>query len=152
MVEEQPGAVREERQGVVRKAAQWTGVIAWILGLFAFIGGGAGVIPGIIAFTLLFGEPATATVTECAGGGKGRSLDCSGTWRTGGGDGGEGHISGVSRADLDRRVDVRLGPLGPYAKPLHGYWQIYTVVPVAGWLAYLGVRRKVRGSRAGDTS
>jgi hypothetical protein len=48
----------------------------------------------------------------------------------------------VGEQDLDRDTAVRVWFLGPYAKPLSGYWEIYTVLPMAGWLTFIYFRNR----------
>lgn len=69
--------------------------------------------PVALAYTFLAGDRAVAQVTACHR--KGRVLSCSGHWRDARGRTGSGHISGVGREDVGHSVEVRIGPLGPYA-------------------------------------
>lgn len=76
--------------------------------------------PALLTYTFLAGERATAQVSEChrVSSGSVSQLQCTGTWRTAGGDVGSGGLNGLRRGDAGRSVEVRVGPLGPYG---HGF-------------------------------
>ncbi|QKW39593.1 hypothetical protein HUT06_40825 [Actinomadura sp. NAK00032] len=79
------------------------------------------VLPGVIVYTVTWGERAEATVQRCEQRElryDARYLDCRGTWRFADGSRGSGHVSGVGEADIGHAVPVRVGPFGPYAGSL----------------------------------
>ncbi|GGV14414.1 hypothetical protein GCM10010182_38790 [Actinomadura cremea] len=73
--------------------------------------------PAVLAYTLHFGDRATATVAECVTTtGRGSTTTCRGTWRTASGQTGRGEIAGLDPGTPDgETVPVRIGPAGPYA-------------------------------------
>ncbi|MFD0851023.1 hypothetical protein ACFQ07_02215, partial [Actinomadura adrarensis] len=78
--------------------------------------------PAEAVYTRVFGDRATARVTECLEKktnptrfGGGTSTSCSGTWMTSAGERGSGHIGNVSRGDIGRTVEIWLGPRGAQA-------------------------------------
>ncbi|GGV14428.1 hypothetical protein GCM10010182_38810 [Actinomadura cremea] len=107
------------------------------------------VYPAILAYTFAAGEKATAGVESCSLGGSthGRrgSGSCHGTWRTEGGGTGRGEIYNLDvREAPGDTVQVRIGPLGPYA----GGWGRAWVGPVVSGgyvllalIAYLAMLR-----------
>ncbi len=96
--------------------------------LVAFVVG-ALVLPVALGYTFTAGGTATARVVSCDGGGK--RLSCEGRWQTKDGQKGEGHISGVDRSDVGRDVEVRIGPLGPYAGGFGRAWPLFlTLLPL----------------------
>ncbi len=88
-------------------------------------------LPAVLTYTFLAGERGTAQVSECRRVSSGRivQLNCTGTWRTDGGDTGSGKVYGLSREDVGRTVEVRIGPLGPYAHGFAGSWHVYAYSP-----------------------
>ncbi|OLT14257.1 hypothetical protein BJF79_19100 [Actinomadura sp. CNU-125] len=90
-----------------------------------------GAYTGVIAYTFAAGEKATASVESCGVGGttNGRrsSGSCHGTWRTEGGETGRGQIYNLNvREAAGETVQVRIGPLGPYANG----WERAWIMPV----------------------
>lgn len=95
--------------------------------LAAFVVGLA-FLPVVFFWTFVFGDTATAQVTHCR---HGKRLDCSGQWQGANGRRGDGHISGVDAGDVGRSVEVRIGPLGPYAGgPARSWPMLITAVPL----------------------
>ncbi|MBE1534045.1 hypothetical protein [Actinomadura algeriensis] len=103
----------------------------------------------VLAYTFAAGEKATATVESCSPGGStnGRrsSGSCNGTWRTEGGETGRGGIYNLDVGEASgETVQVRIGPLGPYA---NGWERAWTgPVVAAGFIlialiAYIAVLR-----------
>ncbi|TDB73843.1 hypothetical protein E1264_41265 [Actinomadura sp. KC216] len=112
-------------------------------------------LPGVIVYTVMWGERAVATVEGCEERAPLRDveyLDCRGTWRFADGSEGSGHVSGVGRADVGREVQVRAGPFGPYAGGLDrsrhalypGAFLWATMLPVAGVVSAFYLRARAR--------
>lgn len=79
------------------------------------------VLPGVIIYTVKWGERAVATIEGCEQREvryDTRYLDCRGSWRFADGSRDSGHVSGVGMADIGHEVPVRVGPFGPYAGDL----------------------------------
>ena len=113
------------------------------LGFLALLVIGAFFLPITLGYTFLAGEKATAQVTSCHR--SGRKLSCEGHWRGADGTRGSGHISGVDTGDVGHSVEVRIGPLGPYAGGLGRAWPLFLTVlplPIAA-----GMLRRFRGRR-----
>lgn len=114
----------------------------------------AGFWPAVLGYTFVAGEKATAQVTNCreTRDPKGSTgLDCSGRWHDAEGGGGSGHVSGVGRADFGRDVEVRIGPLGPYAGgPARSWPPFLTALPLllAPPMGFVLARRTVGPGRA----
>jgi len=107
--------------------------------LVAFVVG-LGFLPVVFAWTFIAGDTATARVTACR---HGKHLDCSGRWQDAKGGHGQGHISGVDEGDIGRTVEVRIGPLGPYAGgPLRSLPMLLTALPLLLAPPFLFVTRK----------
>ncbi|WP_433465012.1 hypothetical protein [Spirillospora sp. CA-128828] len=90
--------------------------------------------PAVLAYTFTFGETGTATVAACRpGSGAGRTTSlpsCHGTWRTADGEFGEGGIYNLNPHEAGGdTVQVRIGPLGPYA---YGWAKIWVTPVVSG--------------------
>ncbi|MGH3377779.1 MAG: hypothetical protein ACRDP6_23900 [Actinoallomurus sp.] len=109
---------------------------------------GLGFLPAMFAWTFLAGDTATARVTACR---HGKQLDCSGTWQDAKGRRGHGHISGVDESDIGRAVEVRIGPLGPYAGgPARSWPMLLTVLPLllAPPLLFVALKRALGPAHA----
>lgn len=109
---------------------------------------GLGFMPVVFAWTFLAGDTATAQVTACR---HGKHLDCSGHWQDAKGGRGAGHISGVDDGDVGRSVEVRIGPLGPYAGgPARSWPMLLTALPLllAPPLGFVVIRRALGPGRA----
>ncbi|MFV2174427.1 hypothetical protein ACFHW2_07860 [Actinomadura sp. LOL_016] len=93
------------------------------------------IYPALLTYTFFLGEKATATVTECEPGSTGvvRGASdpdvCRGTWRTDGGETGRGEIYNLDATEEEgRTLEVRIGPLGPYA---HGWGRAWPMPAAA---------------------
>ncbi|XVQ15825.1 hypothetical protein ACQP1W_25910 [Spirillospora sp. CA-255316] len=92
--------------------------------------------PAVLAYTFAYGEKATATVASCEPSGSRRAdqSSCDGTWRTAGGELGQGGIYNLNPYEAaGDTVQVRIGPLGPYA----GGWERAWVLPVVSGVPIL---------------
>jgi hypothetical protein len=92
--------------------------------------------PAVLAYTFASGERATAAVASCkpAGSARGSSATCHGTWRTAGGESGRGEIYNLNPYEAaGDTVQVRIGPLGPYANG----WERAWVMPVVSGVPVL---------------
>jgi hypothetical protein len=98
------------------------------LGFLVLFAGGAAFMPVVLGYTFLAGDKATAQVTTCR---HAKRVSCHGNWQDARGRRGSGHISGVGRDDVGRSVEVRIGPLGPYAGGLGRSWPLcLTALPI----------------------
>ncbi|TDC67698.1 hypothetical protein E1200_14205 [Actinomadura sp. GC306] len=113
------------------------------------------VLPGVVIYTVVWGERAVATVEVCEQRKPMRDtefLDCRGEWRFADGTRGSGHVSGVGRADIGREVPVRVGPIGPYAGGLDrsrhavipGALMWAATLPVVGVVFFFHFRARAR--------
>jgi hypothetical protein len=71
-------------------------------------------------YTQMFGDRATARVTQCREHkgnptmfGVGTTTSCSGTWVTSGGQRGSGRIENAGHGDIGRALEIRIGPMAP---------------------------------------
>ncbi|XRQ11471.1 hypothetical protein ACN3XK_11470 [Actinomadura welshii] len=123
--------------------------------LFAGTVGAMLFLPAVFTYTFAFGEKATATVQQCSRervpqGTGGRSLTCTGTWRTESGDSGAGEIYGLDEDDAGTEVAVRIGPLGPYAGGFsRTWWPFLTALPLllVPFIGIWAMRVAVAGGR-----
>ncbi|MFD0901323.1 hypothetical protein [Actinomadura sediminis] len=102
--------------------------------------------PGVLAYTFVFGEKATATVTECERTRTGTGIEtCRGFWRTDGGKRGAGEIYGIHPHQEGGTLRVRIGPAGPYANGWARGWPflLWTVPVPLGVLGYLRFHRRI---------
>ncbi|MEV5824470.1 hypothetical protein AB0L25_02725 [Spirillospora sp. NPDC052242] len=120
----------------------------------------------VLAYTFAAGEKATATVEACSRGGttggRGSSGSCRGEWRTESGEIGTGGIYNLDvREASGETVQVRIGPLGPYANGWERAWVGsavslgYILVALIVYIAVLRWkkvfhREKLAESMAGD--
>ncbi|MFD0853813.1 hypothetical protein ACFQ07_16360, partial [Actinomadura adrarensis] len=67
-------------------------------------------LPAVLTYTFLAGERGTAQVSECRRVSSGSivQLNCTGTWRTEGGETGSGKIYGLGSGDAGETVRVRI--------------------------------------------
>ncbi|TDE33011.1 hypothetical protein [Actinomadura sp. 6K520] len=89
--------------------------------------------PVVMTYTFVYGEKATASVTNCETirNNKSTNTTCTGTWRAEGGDTGSGEIYGLDKDQEGDTVPVRLGPMGPYAGGFGRSWYLFlTAVPL----------------------
>ncbi|MBE1534043.1 hypothetical protein [Actinomadura algeriensis] len=128
-----PAQSAEPPVGAARHRKSRARSILTALAVVAFCGWA--VYPVILTYTFYLGEKATATVAECELGspGYGRAGGdpdiCRGTWRTEGGETGEGEIYNLDATEAEGRTyPIRIGPLGPYA---HG-WDRAWLGPLLG--------------------
>ncbi|RSN67405.1 hypothetical protein [Actinomadura sp. WAC 06369] len=122
----------------------------------------------VLAYTFAAGTKATATVESCDGGttvgGRQGFRSCRGTWRTEGGETGEGGIYNLgAREGSGATVPVRIGPLGPYANGWERTWigsavsLGYILVALIAYIAVLRWRKvfhreKLAESIGGDAT
>lgn len=115
-------------------------------------------LPGMVVYTVTSGKRAVATIEKCETRTPLRDteyVDCRGTWQFADGTRDSGHVSGVGKADIGRRVPVRVGPLGPYAGDLDrsrhtlypAAFMWVTTLPVLGVFTYFFLRSRARGRR-----
>lgn len=110
--------------------------------------------PAVLAYTFVFGAKATATVTACE---RERTRTgtaiktCRGSWRTDGGERGQGEIYGVRPRQEGAALRIRIGPAGPYANGWAKGWPflLWTLPGPLGVLGFVRFRRAVhrRGRR-----
>ncbi|MEV5824468.1 hypothetical protein AB0L25_02715 [Spirillospora sp. NPDC052242] len=113
--------------------------------------------PSMMAWTYAAGERAEGTVTVCdtfatGSKGEGREKRCKATWTTESGESGEGYIYGLDVDTPDgTRVDLHIGPVGPYAGPVtdqHEYFVHAVILLVLGGLWSARIVRRVASGRA----
>jgi hypothetical protein len=95
------------------------------IGFLVLLVGGLLLLPAVLTYTFVAGDTATARVTACR---QTKRLSCSGRWQDADGRTRSGHISGVDRDDVGRSVEVRIGPLGPYAGGFGRSWGAFTTL------------------------
>ncbi|RSN67408.1 hypothetical protein [Actinomadura sp. WAC 06369] len=113
--------------------------------------------PSVMVWTYTAGERAEGTVTVCdtyatGSKGEGREERCEAAWTTESGEPGEGHIYGLDVDTPDgTRVDLRIGPMGPYAGPVtdqYAYFGHAVILLVLGGLWSARSVRRVASGRA----
>jgi hypothetical protein len=119
-------------------------------------------------YTQMFGDRATARVTQCREHkgnptrfGVGTTTSCSGTWVTSGGQRGSGRIENAGHGDIGRAMEIRIGPHGaeagnPLADPvvvvIGGIWASLLVTVVATVLWALRAGRRAARRPAADAA